>query len=183
MPSLLIPLHKYARTGCAALFATILLSGCASEPKPLAPLSPNAPEAKALEADQARFRAKKEALIEDAMDLDASEHDAFWREYYQYEAEFRKIQDERYQLVHDFATYYDNMTNEIADNLAERMLKMRQRRNELAQKYYRRIKKATSAITAARFLQVEGEINLLSDLKLSSEAPLFPKGANPAEMK
>ncbi len=177
------PINTTARIGGSALLAAILLAGCAGEPKPLAPLAPNDPEVKALEADRAKFRAKKEALIDQAMDLDTSEHDAFWREYYQYEGEMRKIQDQRYQLIHDFAAYYDSMTNEIADNLAERMLKMKQQRNDLARKYYHRIKKATSAITAARFLQVENEINLLADLKLSSEAPLFPKGANPAEMK
>lgn len=162
----------------AAPLAALLLAGCASTDfKPLTQLSTNDPEYKALEADRAKFRTKKEALITDAMDLDASEHDAFWREYRQYEGELQKIQDQRYQVIRDYAAYYDNMTNAVADNLSERMLKIKQARDDLARKYYERIKKATSAITAARFLQVENEINLLSDLKVSSEAPLFPKGS------
>jgi hypothetical protein len=168
------------RTGPAALLAALFLAGCATDPKPLTPLSTSDPEYKALEADRAKFRGKKEALITDAMDLDPSEHDAFWREYRQYEGELQKIQDQRYQVIRDYAAYYDNMTNAVADNLSERMLKIKQDRNNLARKYYERIKKATSAITAARFLQVENEINLLSDLKISSEAPLFPKGTEHA---
>ena len=157
-----------------------LLGGCAGNTKPLPADDPALQE---IEAERARFREKKVALIEDAMDLDASEHDAFWREYYGYEAELRKNYDERYRLLKAYAEHYDSMTNDIADSLAERALKLREARNDLARKYYRRIKKATSAITAARFLQLENEINLLSDLKISSEMPIFPKGMNPLDAK
>jgi hypothetical protein len=180
MPPIHTPIVLSRRPASIAVLAAALLAGCASDFKPLAPFAPDDPEAKELAADEARFQAKKEALIDEAMDLDSSEHDAFWREYRLYEGEFRKIQDQRYQLIRDYAAYYDNMTNEIADNLAERSLSLKQQRHDLIRKYYQRIKKATSAITAARFLQVENQVNLLSDLKLSSEAPLFPKGAKPA---
>lgn len=165
--------------GAALAILLAALAGCAVEPKPLTPLAADDPETKSLEADRAKFRAKKEALITEAMDLDEAEREAFWREYRQYEVESRKIYDEQYRLIRDYAAYYGRMTNEVADNLAERALAMRRHRNELAAKYYHRIKRATSAITASRFLQVESEINLLSDLKMSREAPLFPKGVDP----
>lgn len=163
----------FQRIGLAALFVGIL-AGCGG-PKPLQPLSANDPDLKALEADRAKFREKKIALIKKAMELDDSENDAFWREYYQYEGELKKIYDERYVIIRDYAANYDNMTDEIADNLAQRSLKVREARNDLLKKYYYRIKKATSAITAARFLQMENEIILLSDLKISSETPILPK--------
>lgn len=163
----------FKRIGSAALFVAVL-AGCAG-PKPLAPISANDPDFKALEADRARFREKKIALVKKAMELDSSENDAFWREYYQYEAELKKLYDDRYVIIRDYAANYDNMTDEIAENLALRSLKMREARNDLLKKYYYRMKKATSAITAARFLQVENEINLLSDLKISGETPILPK--------
>lgn len=166
-----------------SLLALLLLSACASGPKPLTPLSPDDPDYKALEQDRVKFREKKIALLTEAMDLDDSEKDAFWSEYNLYEAELKKIYDDRYQLIRDYAEHYDDMTNEIADNLAERALKIREARDDLSKKYYQRIKKATSAITAARFLQVENEINLLSDLKVSSETPILPKGVMPSPDK
>lgn len=169
--------------GTITLLTALLLSACASGPKPLTPLSPDDPQFKALEQDRVKFREKKIALIGEAMDLDASEKDAFWREYELYDTELKKIYDDRYQLIRDYAEHYDDMTNEIADNLAERALKIREARNDLAKKYYQRIKKATSAITAARFIQVENEINLLSDLKISSETPILPKGVMPSPDK
>jgi hypothetical protein len=175
-------LRAMHRIGLATFFA-VAVAGCASNPKPLTALPANDPESKELEADRAKFREKKIAVIEEAMDLSPAEHDAFWREYYQYEGELRKLYDQRYQIIRDYAAYYDKMTNPVADNIAQRALNVRTSRDKLARKYYDRIKKATSAITAARFLQVENEINLLSDLKISSETPIFPKGMTPLDVK
>lgn len=172
---------SFRRIASAALFVAIL-AGC-SGPKPLAPISANDPDFKALEADRAKFREKKIALVKKAMELDPSENDAFWREYYQYEAELKKLNDDRYVIIRDYAANYDNMTDEVAENLALRSLKMREARNDLLKKYYYRIKKATSAITAARFLQVENEIILLSDLKISSETPILPKEGEAEKMQ
>ena len=71
------------------------------------------------------------------------------------------------------------MNDEIADNLALRSLKIRDDRNELFRKYYGRIKKATSALIAGQFLQIENELNLLSDLKISTETPILPRDVSP----
>lgn len=165
----------------AALLAAGILSGCT--PKPLTTTSADDPEVRALSAERATFRQKKVAVIEQAMNLSPAEHDPFWREYYQYEDELRKLNDQRYQIIRDYAAYYDKMTDAIADNIARRSLNFREDRTKLARKYYDRIRKATSAITAARFLQLENEITLLADLKISSETPIFPKGMNPIEVK
>ena len=102
----------------ASLLATVMLGGCAMTPKPLTPISANDPEMKALDADRAKYREKKVALIQKALNLGPAEHDAFWREYYPYEAELKKIYDERYNIIRDYAANYENMNNEIADNLA-----------------------------------------------------------------
>lgn len=160
--------------------AVLVFGGCADK---LGTLPADDPALKEIEAQRVKFSEKKVALIEEAMDLEDSEHDAFWRVYYQYEADLKKVYDERYRLLRAYAENYDSMTNDIADALAERALKLREARNDLAHKYYHRMKKATSAITAARFLQLENEIGLLSDLKISSEMPIFPRGMNPLDAK
>jgi len=162
----------------ATLLAAITMAGCT--PQPLTPISANDPEMKALDADRAKYREKKVALIEKALNLSPSEHDAFWREYYAYEAELKKIYDQRYSIIRDYAANYDNMNEDIADNLALRSLKIRDDRNDLFRKYYNRIKKATSSLIAGQFLQIENELNLLSDLKISTETPILPREVSPA---
>lgn len=174
------PFITAGRLLSASLLAATLLTGCGGNLKPLTPISANDPEMKALDADRAKYREKKVALIEKALNLSPTDHDAFWREYYAYEAELKKIYDERYRIIRDYAANYDNMSNEIADNLALRALNVRDDRNDLFRKYYGRIKKATSAVIAGQFLQIENELNLLSDLKISTETPILPNDVNPA---
>lgn len=170
---------RHLQSLAAILAAGVLITGCAQTPKPLTPISANDPEMKALDADRAKYREKKVALIEKALNLSPSEHDAFWKEYYPYEAELKKIYDERYSIIRDYAANYENMNNDIADNLALRSLKVRDDRNDLFRKYYNRIKKSTSAIIAGQFLQIENELNLLSDLKISTETPILPRESAP----
>ena len=164
----------------ASILASLMLAGCQLTPKPLTPVSANDPELKALDADRAKYREKKVALIEKALDLNPTEHDAFWREYYGYEAESAKIYDERLIIIRDYAANYDKMDNDIANNLALRSLKIRDDRNDLFRKYYNRIAKATSPVIAGQFLQIENELNLLTDLKISTETPILPREVNPA---
>jgi hypothetical protein len=164
----------------APILASIMLAGCQLTPKPLAPVSANDPEMKALDADRDKYREKKVALIQRALNLGPAEHDAFWREYYGYEAESAKIFDERLIIIRDYAANYDKMDNDIANNLALRSLKIRDDRNDLFRKYYNRIAKATSPVIAGQFLQIENELSLLSDLKISTETPMLPREVSPA---
>ncbi|MEY2700475.1 MAG: hypothetical protein RIQ52_1230, partial [Pseudomonadota bacterium] len=46
---------------------------------------------------------------------------------------------------------------------------------DLLRKYFSRIKDATSAATAARFLQVEDQLIMMMDLETASELPLLQK--------
>ncbi len=142
----------------------------------LASASVHANDNAKLEADRAAYRAKKIALIEKALALSPNERAAFWPEYFEYEAELKKLYDERYSIIRDYAANYNHMNNEIADSLVQRSLKLREDRADLWRRFYYRIKKSTSAIVAGQFLQIENELNLLSDLKISQETATLGNG-------
>jgi len=171
------------------LIATLMaaaLAGCVSTPKPLTPVSANDPEMKAVAAELDKMQEKRVALIDKELEelkVTPAQHDAFWREYYAYFQEMKKGYEERYQIVRDYAANYDNMSDEIADNLSLRALKFRDDRNDLFRKYYNRLKKATSATIAGVFLQIENELNLLYDLRFSTSTPLLPNESKPAAGK
>lgn len=149
----------------------LALWGCASTPKTSAA---NDPEIRALDADRAKFRASKRELINEAMMLDPSQRGAFWAEYDKYEADLKNYYDEKLLLIRDYARNYEHMNDDVATNLAERAFKLQQTRLDLIRKHFSAFSKATSPTVAARFLQLEHQINLLSDIRIGTEMPLMP---------
>jgi hypothetical protein len=162
------------RSGIMALLL-LSLGGCAGDS---ATRPETDPELKALEHDRAEFREKKRALVDQVMRLEGAEREAFWKEYDRYEADLRRYYDQRYRLVRDYAENYDRLTEKSAEDISERALRLQKLRLDIFQKYFQRMRKATSAVVAARFLQLEQRLSLLSDLKISSEAPPIPAASD-----
>jgi hypothetical protein len=150
-----------------------LLTGCAAKTVSSPPMTDQASAFVA--AGRAEMRKDKVVFINESMHLNPSDpnYNAFWHEYYPYEAELKKINDERLQLIRDYSFNYNSMDDTIANNLAERALTIHKKRLELLEKYYKKIKQATSAVIAASFLQVEYQISLLLDVEIASTMPLL----------
>lgn len=151
-----------------------LLTGCATTTTPSAP--PLSDQAAAyVSYSRAEMREDKVLVINEAMNLEPSNphNKAFWHEYYQYEAELKTINDERVQLIRDYDYNFDKIDNNIANNLAERALALHKKKLELLEKYYQKIKKATTPIIAARFTQVEHQLSLILDIEIASQMPLL----------
>ena len=151
-----------------------LMTGCATKTPSAPPLTDEA--AAFVSYGRAEMRQDKVVFINESMNLTSADpnYDAFWHEYYQYEAELKKLNDDRIQLIRDYQFNYDKMDDNIANNLAERALTIHKKRLDLLAKYYEKIKKATSPMIAARFLQVEYQISLLMDVEIASKMPMLP---------
>jgi hypothetical protein len=147
------------------------LWGCTSTPKP-APADD--PGLRALEPSRAQLRAEKRKLVDQAMMLDPSQRTAFWAEYDKYEGELKNYHDQKYLLIRDYARNYKHMSDDLAASLAQRVFNLQQTRLDLGRKYFSAFSKATSPTIAARFLQLENQINLLSDIRIGSEIPMIP---------
>lgn len=114
----------------------------------------------------------KSILIGDVMQFDAEQASIFWPIYKDFQTEYSKIGDRIVELVKDYVTNYASMTGDTAEKLAMKMLDIDQQRNDLKRKYFRRLKTALDPITAARFLQVENQIEKIVDLQISSQLPV-----------
>jgi hypothetical protein len=119
------------------------------------------------------LRTQKVAIITQMMEFTEADDAAFWPIYREYELEMSKLGDERVAMVEEYGRTYSQMTDEIADKLATRALDLEARRQALKGKVYERVKQATSARTAAKFLQVEQQILLLTDLQISAALPVI----------
>jgi len=116
---------------------------------------------------------QKAQIMSDVMQLDADQAVTFWPIYKEFETEFTKTGDQVLELVKKYAANYANMTPEVADQLATQLLDIEQQRNDLKRSYYAKFKAALDAITAARFLQVENQLEKLVDLQIAAELPVI----------
>ena len=112
------------------------------------------------------MRTQKIAVITEAMQFTDKGASAFWPIHREYEIELSRIIDDRIELIKDYSQNYYNLTNEKAKELARQVFALEKRRTKLKKKYFKKFEKALSAITAAKFIQVENQINLLIDLQI-----------------
>jgi hypothetical protein len=115
----------------------------------------------------------KAQIMGAVMQLDADQAAAFWPIYKEFETDNTKIGDQIVDLVKRYADNYDSMTEEVADQLATKLLDIQQQRNDLLRTYYGKFKTALDPITAARFLQVENQVDKLIDLQIAAELPVI----------
>jgi hypothetical protein len=124
------------------------------------------------EITRADMRAKHAELIAKVMGFSEKETEAFWPVFRDYERDLMKLNDERLQIVKEYAQYYESLTEKKADELAERSLDWQAARVKLMRNYYKKFSKALSPKMAAKFLQVENQIWMLMDVQIASELPL-----------
>ena len=116
--------------------------------------------------------ADKAKIMGAMMQLDAEDAAKFWPIYRDYDAELSKVNDLRIANIKEYAQNYTQMTEEKADELVKNAMSYHKQRNELLLKYYELMKQQVGAITAARFAQIENQLLMIIDLKITSSLPV-----------
>ena len=119
------------------------------------------------------LKSRKAGFVREGLRLNEKEAAAFWPIYRSYEAELKKIDDTRQQVIIDLLENYDRMTDDRAKDLIKRKLATEGQRVEVKRAYLKRFEKILSGKKLARFLQLEYRFGLLIDLKNTAEIPLI----------
>lgn len=122
---------------------------------------------------QAELGMEKRAFVEQYMGLSDQEAGAFWHVYQKYEDERRAIAKERLKLINDYLEKFETINEEELDAMVKRRLKADASMSKLHSKYYTQFKKATSATTAAKFLQLDDYIQTTLFLALLDGLPFL----------
>ena len=117
-------------------------------------------------------RQDKSEIMGSIMALNAADAAKFWPIYADYDAQLRKLNDQRVEIIKDYAQNYNDMTDQKADELMQKALAYQKQREELLITTYEKVKQALGAITAARFAQVEHQLLLIIDLQIDSALPV-----------
>jgi hypothetical protein len=122
---------------------------------------------------RADLSAKQEQIVRETMQLNDQQAAIFWPIYRQYQAEQSKLITDKLAVVADYSHNFSTMTDEKADQLAQQVMKLDQKRMALREKYYGTMKKALSPAIAVRFFQVEHQLQLIVDLQIAANLPII----------
>ena len=65
------------------------------------------------------------------------------------------------------------MTDDQANDLALKVFNLEEKRTDLKRKYFKKFRKVIPALKAARFFQIENQINMVIDLQVAGSLPLI----------
>lgn len=122
---------------------------------------------------QEAFGVEKKDMLMMYMALPDDEASAFWPVYDAYTDEKNELGMERYQILKDYAEYYDDLSDDQADELTMRLFKNNMAIEKLQMKYYQKLKKAVNPLQASKFIQVEKYIESTMRVRLQNNIPLI----------
>ncbi|RKZ14212.1 hypothetical protein DRQ50_09325 [bacterium] len=122
------------------------------------------------------LRTDKVAVMTEAMAMTPEQAEKFWPIYRDYQAELSKIGDERITLIKYYAEHFESMTDEKAGDMVKNWFGQKKDQLSLLQKTAKKIAKETDSVVAARFIQVENILNMVVDLQIAAELPIFEHG-------
>jgi hypothetical protein len=125
-----------------------------------------------IELIKSDVKTQKKAIITEVMTFSEMESEAFWPIYNEYEYELSKLSDKRIANIKDFAVYYDSLTNEKADQLIMNSFNFQEDRLSLNKKYYKKFAELLTPMVAAKYMQLENQIQLILDIGIAANLPL-----------
>ena len=154
----------------AAVAAAVLLAPVpgAAQQGGQAPMLP-AEFVEALQTDVATLRMD---AMQSTIQLKAGEAATFWAIYDEFLGELNTRTAGRAELIKDYALQYETLSDAQATELGHRAIKMETDRMALIGRYFDRISKEVSGLTAAQFYQIEQQTQMLINLRLAMEVPI-----------
>ena len=128
-----------------------------------------------VELARSDIRTEKALIYAENLDLTPDEAAEFWPMHREYELELNKILDRRVALIMKFAPSAKTLTDDQANAVVKESLEIEAERTNLKKKYFQNFTKVISPVKAARFFQIENQLNLAIDLQLAAELPLIDR--------
>ncbi|MDX2181744.1 MAG: hypothetical protein SFV18_19280 [Bryobacteraceae bacterium] len=118
------------------------------------------------------IKTKKVEIVRQNLTLSEDQAGKFWPLHRSYENDLSKLNDDRFNLIKEYAAAWENLSEPTARDLGRRLLDFQKKRVDLRRKYFDRMSKEISPTVAAKFFQVELQLESLLDLEVASVVPL-----------
>lgn len=122
---------------------------------------------------RSNIQSKKTSIVAENLTLSDDQASKFWPLQRSFETDLEKLGDQRLDVIRDYAKSWDNLSDETATSLWHRLENYHKKRLDLQSKYFGRISKEVSPVIAAKYFQIETQLEDILDLEIASEVPLI----------
>ncbi len=163
----------FIRANAAVIFALVLACGTGAYGQKADANSKDLNIRAYIELLRSDLRGQKVAVVSEVMGLTENEAVKFWPIYKEYQDQSAKLTDQKLAGIKNYADHFESMTEDKAKELTQLALRLEGDRVALKSRYIEKMSAALSPKLAARFLQVENQIQFLMDLQIASSLPVI----------
>jgi hypothetical protein len=126
-----------------------------------------------VELARSDLKTQKALIIAENLPMKEDEAAEFWPVQRDYETELSKLNDQKLALIVRYARSYQTMSDADATELAKSSFDLEAKKTDLKRKYFKKFSKVMPATKAARFFQIENQLNMVVDLRVAASLPLI----------
>lgn len=126
-----------------------------------------------VELARSDLRTQKSILVAENIEFTEDEAVEFWPVHREYDLELSRLLDRRLELVTRYVRQYATMTDDEAARLARASFDLEEKRTALKRSYFKKFSRVVPARKAARYFQIENQIQMALDLQLAAALPLI----------
>ena len=124
---------------------------------------------------QAAFGMDKKAVVADFVKPSATQKDAFWKLYDQYETQRKNLGKQRIELLKQYASQYQTMTAAQADAWTMKVIDLQKKTDALIVTCYTKVKAISDGLVATQFYQIENYILTAIRAQVLQNIPFLEK--------
>ena len=116
---------------------------------------------------------ERKSVFERNMNLDEKQSEVFWEVYHRYEKEKEALEAKRLRLLGSYIQKYASLTNDDVIKIVKQSGENQQADLALRQKYFQIYSKKLDPVTAARFMQLDDIVGMVTRLAILGNVPLI----------
>ena len=128
---------------------------------------------RAVQLTRSAIQAERQAILAANLELDAKESAAFWPLYQEYRKALEAAINTRVDLLNQYFASYETLTDKEAIALLDKHIAWEQEVLKVRSTYAKKMSKALSGKTVARFFQIENKMDIIVEYEMAGEIPLI----------
>ena len=128
---------------------------------------------RAVQLTRSAIQAERQAILATNLELSEKESAIFWPLYEEYRSALESTINTRVDLLNQYFSSYETLTDQEASALLDKHIAWEKEVLKVRNTYVKKMNKALSGKTVARFFQIENKMDIIVEYELAGEIPLI----------